>query len=237
MKQQKMENNITYTIQEVKKETANVVTLTLVYDGIIPSLRAGQFITVFFSETGHMEGKSYSISNIIANNSFTITVKNIGVFSNKLSVMKAGDTLSASLPYGYFYTESETSSLVLISGGIGVAPFKSMIEESFIKTPSRKIVLFYANKTPEDIIFYNEWNDLVAKQGDNFQIHHYITQREVSSPMKNNRIPIADILGPTQNLSESEFFLCGSIAFVRDYWKALKSSGIKDEQIYTEAFF
>ena len=37
-----MENNITYTIKEVKKETENVFTLTLVYDGVIKPFRAGQ---------------------------------------------------------------------------------------------------------------------------------------------------------------------------------------------------
>lgn len=232
-----MENKITYTIKDVKKETENVFTLTLSCDGNLPPFRAGQFITVFFPETGHVEGKSYSISSIISLTSFTITIKSIGVFSNKLISLKVGDTLSASLPYGYFYTESEMSPLVLISGGIGIAPFKAMIQESFLKTPNRKIILFYSNKTQNDIIFKNEWEDIISKYPETFKVNHYITQEQVDGKIKNGRIPIADIIEQSKSLKDPEFFLCGSIAFVRDYWRGLKDSGIPEISIYTEAFF
>lgn len=232
-----MENNIIYKIKDVKKETVNVSTLTLSYDGIMPTFRAGQFITVFFPETGHIEGKSYSISNIISPNSFTITIKSIGVFSNKLIALEVGDKLSASFPYGYFYTESETSSLILISGGIGVAPFKSIIQESLLKTPNRRIILFYSNKTPEDIIFKNKWEELATKYPNTFKINHYITQLNTESSMKSGRIPVTDIIEQSKNLTDPEFFLCGSIAFVRDYWRGLKEAGVPEISIYTEAFF
>jgi ferredoxin-NADP reductase len=36
---------------------------------------------------------------------------------------------------------------------------------------------------------------------------------------------------------EQEFFICGSISFVRDMWKGLKLAGIPEENLYTEAFF
>ncbi|HCC05969.1 TPA: hypothetical protein DEP94_01240 [Candidatus Nomurabacteria bacterium] len=255
-----MENNITYTIQDIKKETENVFTLTLSYDGNLPLFKAGQFITVFFPETGHVEGKSYSISNIISPNSFTITIKSIGVFSNKLISLKAGDKLSASFPYGYFYTESDSSSLVLISGGIGIAPFKAMIQESLLKTPNRKIILFYSNKTQKDIIFKNEWGQLTEKYPETFKVNHYITQDYKNSncvipaqagiqvlntgfqikfgmTTKDGRIPVADIIEQSKNLSDPEFFLCGTIPFVRDYWRGLKEGGVPEISIYTEAFF
>ncbi len=233
----KMENNIIYTVKEVKKETGNVFTLTLSYDGAVKPFRAGQYITVFFPETGHVEGKSYSISNIISPTSFTITVKSIGVFSNKLIDLKVGDKLSASFPYGYFYTESDESSLVLISGGIGIAPFKAIIQESLLKTPNRKIILFYSNKTQKDIIFKNEWEDIIMKYPETFRVNHYITQEHVEGGIKSGRIPVSDIIEQSKNLSDPEFFLCGSITFVRDYWRGLKDGGIPEISIYTEAFF
>lgn len=232
-----MENNIIYTVKEIKKETENVFTLTLVYNGVIKPFRAGQYITIFFPETGHVEGKSYSISNIISPTSFTITIKSIGVFSNKLIALKGGDKLSASMPYGYFYTESDDSSLVLISGGIGIAPFKAIIQESLLKTPNRRIIVFYSNKTPDDIIFKNEWEDIIMKYPETFKVNHYITQSNVEGKMKSGRIPVSDIIEQSKNLSDPEFFLCGSIAFVRDYWRGLKEGGIPEISIYTEAFF
>lgn len=231
------ENNITYSVKEVIQETANVVTLKLVCDTALPSYKAGQFITVFFPETGHVEGKSYSISSAPHEKTLNITVKGIGVFSKKLTSKKVGETVTASLPYGYFYSESETSSLVIVTGGIGISPFRSMILDVLTKNPERKIILLYANKTKETIIFKKEWDEVEKKFPGSFEVIYYITQEEVEDDMKQGRIPVTDIVAVLQSLSDQEIFMCGSIAFVREYWKSLKEAGIPEEIIYTEAFF
>lgn len=232
-----MGNNINYKVIETTQETENVVTLKLLYEDGVLFYRAGQFITVFFPETGHVEGKSYSISSSPQENGLSLTVKGIGVFSSKLLSKKIGDTVTASLPYGYFYSESEESSLVIITGGIGIAPFRSMICESLKKYPQRKIILFYANKTKESIIFKKEFDELSKKSNGVFIVKYYLTQEKAEVDMRVGRIAIQDIIDGTKNIPDPEFFICGSISFVRDYWKGLKTSGISEEKIYTEAFF
>lgn len=232
-----MEDTIIYSVEDVIQETHDVVTLKLTSEGILPSYKAGQFITVFFPETGHLEGKSYSISSAPHEKSFNLTVKGVGLFSNKLISKKVGDTITASPPYGYFYSESETSSCVIVTGGIGISPFRSMILDVLKKTPTRKIMLLYANKTKESIIFKKEFDELEKSSDGVFSVKYYITQEETGDTMKHGRIPVRDILKESKNLQEPEFFICGSIAFVRDYWKELKSAGVNEETIYTEAFF
>lgn len=231
------ENNVTYVVKEVVQETANVVTLKLVSEGVQSLHKAGQFITVFFPETGHKEGKSYSISSAPFENSLNITVKGVGVFSNKLLSKKVGDTVMASLPYGYFYSESETSPLVIITGGIGIAPLRGMILQSLYLNSNRKIVLFYSNKTRSSIIFKKEFDRLLKQHSKNFIVHYYLTQEDATNEIRSGRIQGVDVVKESSGLSGSEFFICGSIAFVRDYWKALKALGISEETIYTEAFF
>ncbi|MFA5132419.1 MAG: FAD-binding oxidoreductase [Candidatus Paceibacterota bacterium] len=232
-----MNTNNIYNVEEVIQETSNVFTLKLSCESVLPTYRAGQFITVFFPETGHVEGKSYSISSAPHENHVRITVKRIGEFSKRLTSKKVGDTITASLPYGYFYSESETSSLVIITGGIGIAPFRSMILDSLTKNPQRKIVLLYANKTVESIIFKQEFDELAKKHEGIFTVQYYITQETAGENMKQGRIPIEHVIEASKNPPEAEFFICGSISFVRGYWKGLKDSGIKEETIYTEAFF
>lgn len=232
-----MENNTKYTVREVIEETANVVTLKLRCEDRLIEYKAGQFITVFFPETGHVEGKSYSISSSPLEKTLNLTVKGVGTFSNKLIAMKVGDVINASLPYGYFYSESENSSLVIVTGGIGIAPFRSMIMESVYKNPNRKILLFYSNKTTESIIFKNEFDNLTEDFPEIFKVNYYITQGNGTTEMKQGRIPVGDVLDLSKNILNREFFICGSISFVRDYWKGLKDSGVSEELIYTEAFF
>lgn len=231
------ENNIIYTVEEVIKETANVSTLKLSCEGGLPPYKAGQFITVFFPETGHMEGKSYSISSSPSEKTLNLTVKGMGAFSNKLLAKQPGDTITGSLPYGYFYSESDTSSLVILTGGIGIAPFRSMILHVLEKHPGRKILLLYSNKTKDSIIWKKEFDELAAKSGGALTLHYYLTQEETPEGMIPGRIIVDDIAKELHLHDDAEFFLCGSIAFVRDYWKGLKEAGVLEEKIYTEAFF
>jgi ferredoxin-NADP reductase len=151
--------------------------------------------------------------------------------------MKVGDIVHASLPYGYFYSESATSSLVLVAGGIGVAPFRGMIYESLHNNPSRPVMLFYSSKKAEDIIFRNEFDALAKKFPKAFSVKYYVTQEKVSKPLMDRRIPVIDIAQESIHLSDREFLLCGSISFVRDFWRGLKEEGVPEETIYTEAFF
>ncbi len=230
-----MENNLVYTVENATKETENVVTLTLTSETELPNFRAGQFITVFFPETVHAEGKSYSISKVVGKNIFEITVKGIGEFSNRLIKMKTGDKVTASLPYGYFYSESTTSPLVMIAGGIGIAPFRATLVESLELYPERELVIFYSSKTVPDIIFRKEFDELL-KNGKS-KIKYHVTNGGAGGEVKKGRIPVEDIIEVSKNLKDAEFFICGSIPFVRDFWKGLKQGGIEEERLYTEAFF
>ncbi len=229
-------NNIKYTVIGVLQETVDVVTLKISSKEKV-NYRAGQFITVFFPETGHIEGKSYSLSSSPHEEYMSISVKAIGVFSKMLQTKKVGDTILASHPYGYFYSESETGSMVIITAGIGVAPCRSMIIDFLYKDSDRKIVLYYANKTIASVVFKQELDSLTRIYGDRFVIKYYITQEEVSGDFCKGRIPLENINEETRHLRNREFFVCGSISFVRDYWRGLRGKGVPEENIYTEAFF
>jgi ferredoxin-NADP reductase len=234
-----MENNtITYLVQEVTPEADDVVTLHLrPLQNVIPSYKAGQFITVFFPETGHKEGKSYSLSSSPNESGMSITVRGVGTFSNKLIAKKVGDTINGSLPYGYFYSESEANSMILVAGGIGIAPLMSMIKYSRKMFPVRKIILLFSNKTLKHIIFRNELNELSRQSDGNFIVEYYLTQEVPKMEEKKGRIPVSDIFKCYEGFTDSELFICGSIEFVRDYWRGLKGAGVPVEKIYTEAFF
>lgn len=231
------ENRIIYTVKEKKQETKDVVTLKLSCVGGNPKYCAGQFITVYFDDTGNAEGKAYTISSEPRETTINVTVKDIGQFSHKLCTLNIGDILEASLPYGYFYSEVENTTLIMIAGGIGVTPFRSIIMDSIKNNTSRKLILFYSNKTADDIVFKNEFEE-IQKIYPNIVVKNYTTKQDIDEGvMKKGRINVSDILEETKEIKDKEFLLCGSISFVRDFWKGLKEVGIPEETIYTEAFF
>lgn len=231
------QNSVGYVVRAVSPEAPGVTTLHLTLaNGSIPAYVPGQYITVYAPHLGTPEGKAYSASSSPEEATLNITVKDIGKFSHYLSTRKAGDEIAGSLPYGYFYSESDTTPLVMVAAGIGISPFRGMILHSVRKNQKRELFLFCSNRTTEDIVFKKELDELVAEY-KNLHIKHCITRGEAGPDMMRSRITaryILDALGKTKN---PEFLLCGSISFVRDLWRDLKANSVPEECVYTEAFF
>ena len=231
------EPNTRYIVRETVAEAPGVSTLQLsLSNGSVPKYIPGQFITVYAPELGTPEGKAYSISSAPHEKTLNITVKDMGKFSHYLCSRKPGDEVEGSLPYGYFFSESRTSALALICGGIGIAPFRSMLQAGAQETPRRSMALFCSNRTAQDIVFKKMLDELQAAD-KNLRVYHFITREHAETPMTKGRISAKAILEPLKGEKDIEFLLCGSISFVRDLWRDLRTEGVPEEAIYTEAFF
>jgi ferredoxin-NADP reductase len=231
-------NNQLYTVVKVEKITDDITTITFTdATGKRPSYIAGQYINVFFPDSGTPEGKAYTISSAPSENIFCLSVKGIGEFSYRLNSLKIGDTVLGSLPYGYFYSESTDAPLVMVAGGISVTPFRSMIIESLFKNPGRTLYLFLSARTADGLIFREEFNALAAKY-PTLKVFYYVTREtSIDSSITKRRITCCEIISRTQASSDTEFMICGSISFTRDMWQGLKQQKVPEEMIYTEAFF
>lgn len=226
-----------YSVIDTVEEAPGVATLRLLSENGNPSFTAGQFITVYFPELNVPEGKAYSISSSPSETSLAITVKAMGLFSNRLCAMRAGDSFLGSDPYGFFYSEEPETHLVMLAIGIGVTPFRSLIMHSLAVHPQRSILLCYGNRTLDDVIFKNELEALQEKY-PNVLVKHFISRdAEIQKGVEKGRMTAERILPLVKEPKDAEFMLCGSISFVRDMWRGLRDAGIAEERIYTEAFF
>lgn len=217
-----------YIVKNKKKESSDTYTVSLsLKDGTIPKFIPGQYINIFFPELNTPEGKAYSISSAPYENVFNITVKVIGEFSTRISKLGIGDEVEASMPYGFFYSEEECRGLVFIAGGIGITPCRSMV---FTEKENKDIKIFHSIKKKEDAVFFDDFTGC--------DITYFLTREKTKDPkFIEGRIDIDIILKKATDLNNPEFFICGSISFVRDIWRTLKESGVSEDDIYTEAFF
>jgi len=75
-------------------------------------------------------------------------------FKKAMLNMKAGDEIVAGQLAGDFtLPENPRQKCVLIAGGVGVTPFRSMIKYLLDTHRPRPITLFYANKSVDDILY------------------------------------------------------------------------------------
>lgn len=226
-----------YKVIGKTEESPNVFTLRLVLDEGLAPYVSGQYITVYFPESGTPEGKAYSISSAPHEGFYAITVKVMGEFSTKLSRLVAGDIVTASLPYGYFFSESADTPLVMIAAGIGISPFRSMLADITTRSLNREVHLMYTSRTAGDIVFKKEFDEMVANNSRIHVVYHVTREEGVEPPLVAGRLSGGSVLASIPHLPSAEFLICGSISFTRDMWRALRAEGIAEDRLYTEAFF
>jgi ferredoxin-NADP reductase len=228
-----------YVITKVIRETPDVVTLLFIdKEGKQPDFIAGQYITVLFPDLDVPSGKAYSLSSVPNDQSLAITVKKLkpGNYSARLHTLQVGDELLISEPYGFLNPKFDVP-LVMIAGGVGIAPLMSIMRDTLTNDPQHKIELWYSNQTINSIVFKEKLENL-AENFSNFHIQHFITrQKNLPANYESGRIDVALILSKQKPDHSKFYFICGRENFVGDIWRALVAAGVAENKIATETFF
>ncbi len=216
-------------IHRVVRESPSVVTLHFEQ----PSgfhYEAGQYITVFFDETGIKEGKAYSLSSYPDDIDLCITIKKVGLFSGKLHELKPGDHVNISRAYGMFNAFGDMS-LVALAAGVGIAPIYSIIRSEALRGTRRHIQLIYTNTHDNEILFQDDLNRLRQYMPE-LDVRYVVT-RQQNSMYYGTRMKGADI---ATEFPGRAVCICGTVGFVRDLRRQLAAAGTPEDHIMTEVF-
>lgn len=144
-------------------------------------------------------------------------------FKAALCHIQPGDQIEADGPKGNFILKEGNYSHILIAGGIGITPFRSMLMQLGYDTKPSNAVLFYANK--DDVFVYNdELSDLQSKD-PSLEIRKIVELRLTKE----------DLYPLTQN-DGSVFYLSGPKAMVESYADLLSSLGVSEDNLLTDYF-
>ena len=234
-----MQNNKReFVLVDKKPEATDVVSLLFKpTDGLDYDYRPGQYVDIKPpSIFGH--GKSYTISSIPSDEFVSLTIKKCGTISSAMLDMQINDKVIFDGPHGNFYPKNQGCNIIMLAGGIGVTPFFSIIKNMIKSGSDTKITLIYSNKTKNDITFFDSLNKLAANN-PNLKIVHCLTQEKATVLNINefNRIDQDMINKYVPYQKNTNYYICGSIKFTGDMWRVLRSMNIKEDDIFTEAFF
>ncbi len=226
-----------YTVQNRHIETPSVVTLSLApKDDNVPPFIPGQFVNVSLPDIAN-EAKSYSIANAPGDDYIALSIRMQGIFSRTLCSLSVDDTLLISEPCGFFYQEDQATPRVFIAAGIGIMPFMSMLRNERTQGIQVPTLLLYSNRSASDLPFANELAE--HEHEHRCTITHFITGENASSLSGTiaRHIIKDDIADAHAQYAHADFFLCGSIEFVRNMRLLSKEASVPEESIFTEAFF
>lgn len=140
-------------IEDIKQETHNITTYRFRPKEPI-TFKAGQFVELTVPGVG--EAPFTPSSNPTITETMEITIMQVGCVTEALAKMKVGDTVGIRGPYGNAYNleDFDGKNIVIVGGGVGLAPLRSLILALFENVEKYKsISIRYGARTPMDIVY------------------------------------------------------------------------------------
>jgi len=206
--------------------------------------KAGQYIDLTISQSQHGSSNGLTHTFSIASSPFdeellvTTRMRNT-VFKQALSILPIGSGVQIEGPMGSFRLHNNTARpAVLLAGGIGIAPFLSMLSYAAGAKLRHPIVLFYANRYLEDAAFMNLlWQ--LERENPRFRFVPTLTRWDknyrgwkgetghISAEMLVTQVGI--VRGPI-------YYIAGPPTMVAATRRTLNEAGVDEDDIRTEKF-
>jgi CDP-4-dehydro-6-deoxyglucose reductase len=183
--------------------------------------------------------RSMSIASVPEEKNALLLVHDVGPmgpYSKWALAAKPGDPMSLMGPLGIFVVDKESvRSKVFVATGSGIAPFYAMAKDYVTHGGAGDVNLYWGLRHEEDI-FWQKQFEVLARQYPNF--HYLITLSAATDSWHGKRGHVEDhIFGSEQNLTGSDFYLCGGKEMTGEMRAKLKSAGVPEPQIKFELFY
>lgn len=197
----------------------------------------GQYMYVTIIIDGEKHTKHFTISSSPTEIDFIEFTKRITdhEFSKALDKLKVNDWAHIEAPEGEFTFKGEYPKVALVTGGIGITPFRSMIKYCVDRGVESQIILLYGNRNEETIAFRDELTAL-SKQNPNVRIVHTLSQPSENWKGRRGYVDLQMIKEEIQDYSERVFYVCGPPGLVTSIVDILKTLKIPEEKTKVERF-
>ncbi len=202
--------------------------------------KAGQYISMMLDvpERGTVF-RNYSLSSSPNSNYYRISVKREenGLVSNYLhDMLSQGDKIKLNPPYGSLCIKETDKPAVLISGGVGITPMMSILQDAVKQQLNRQIYFIHGTRNKNTHAFKDDVVALTANR-DNFMPHFFYSRNSVkSADTESGRITMSSVKEIVNHQKDAEFYLCGPAQMMKDLYRGLTHWGVNPDNIIYEYF-
>jgi predicted ferric reductase len=203
--------------------------------------RAGQFAWLKLGHRWPHRDNPFSISNAPgADGRLQFLIKEAGDMTRGLVKHAVGDIAFLDGPHGRFEIPTDAPAVVMYAGGIGVAPFVSLLADAVARQERRPLRLLYADKHREQMV------DVLALSGaaalPDFQLLPMVEQAEPNWRGLKGRL---DAKGLAQALAHpavapltgnAHHLVCGPEPMMDAVETALVARGVPVQRVLSEHF-
>ncbi|MDZ7837874.1 MAG: FAD-dependent oxidoreductase [Actinomycetota bacterium] len=144
-------------------------------------------------------------------------------FKQKMMQLKPGDSIQSIDPKGSFRLTDYSRKTVMIAGGIGITPFRSILLDLDYREKIGNIQLFYATKDKPPV-FKDELDGLKERR------------KSFKMNIIGGRIDSDSLKQGLKDFSEKQYFVSGPMGMVKGIEQQLRDQGIENRNIKKDYF-
>ncbi|SDI35579.1 FAD/NAD(P)-binding protein [Paraburkholderia phenazinium] len=220
-----------YRVDRVCRELPDTTTLELVpRAGSCPAFEAGQFNMLYVFGVGEA---AISMSGSPANQRALVhTVRHVGAVSAALAQLETGATIGLRGPFGTGWpvAAAEGADLVIVAGGLGLAPLRPAIYQVLANRRSYgRVVILVGSRSPQELLYRRE----LAQWGRRFDVEVEVTVDHADPGWHGHVGVVPALIACAQfDPQETVALVCGPEVMMRFTANALLDAGVAPESIY-----
>ena len=216
-------------VRRVARETHDTFTLVLEVASP-PRFRAGQFAMLYVFGVGEVP-ISFS-GDPTEGRPIMHTTREVGTVTSAMRRLRKGAALGIRGPYGkpWPLDEARGLDLVLVAGGIGLAPLRSALYAIVARRGDfGRVVLLYGARSPADVLFARE----IERWRHRSEIESLVTVDHASRSWAGDVGVVTSLIprlaiDPERTLA----LICGPELMLRFAASALRTAGVGEERIF-----
>jgi predicted ferric reductase len=168
----------------------------------------------------------------------SLTIKECGDFTSTIGRIKLGELVAVHGPFGRFshILHRDDDTLVFVAAGIGITPLMSMLRYMHDRRETRQVLLVYANRGVEDIVFRKEMEQIEASGFPALKTIHILSRPPEDWLGRAGRLDTATLSSLCCGFSGKAFFICCPPLMARGLIRGLRSAGVGPERIHADYF-
>ncbi|MDA3864882.1 MAG: FAD-binding oxidoreductase [Deltaproteobacteria bacterium] len=208
--------------------------------------QCGQYVQIKIPCKTSLNGyefRAYSVACAENENcQFTLTVKLVdgGLGSTWLHRIEESKTITFTGPYGEWeFKSKQWEHLVLIGGGVGMAPLKSIVDTALEQKLSLPVSLYFGARTKKDLFYFDYFKELESKF-DNFSSVFALSDEKIENWHGKtgfiHQVFAEDFHFSKYDKEKLHFFLCGPPPMIDGIMEILSTEQIPEDQIFYDKF-
>ncbi|MBT4934453.1 MAG: NADH:ubiquinone reductase (Na(+)-transporting) subunit F [Rhodospirillaceae bacterium] len=164
-----------------------------------------------------------------------------GIVSSYLFGLRAGDQVEVSGPFGNFFASDTTREMVMIGGGVGMAPLRAIVVDQLERQGDDRTISFWYGARGLIDLYYDEEMENLAQKFENFSWNIALSDPAPEDEWSGDTGFIHDVvyrrhLENHPDPTACEYYLCGPPLMIEAVRSLLNTLGVAESSVFYDDF-